>query len=73
MDSVQKQIIGYLLMAVVGSVIFYFTGKLELWIHDPSLLVSIGLILGAVEIAAFKWIRYSFGLPEDDIIEEIPA
>ena len=73
MDSVQKSIIGYLLMAIVGAVIFYITGKIDLWFHDPTLLVSLGIMLGAAEIAAYKWIKYTFGLPEEieDEIEEV--
>ena len=68
MDGIQKQIIGYLLMAVVGSVVLYFGGKLELWINDPSLLISIGIMLGALEVASYKWIKYTFNL-----VEEVPV
>ena len=72
MDNIQKQILGYLLMAVVGSVVYYITQKLGIWFADPAFLVSLGFILGASELAAYKWIRYSFGLPleEDDIVVE---
>lgn len=72
LDEVQKSIIGYLLMAVVGAFVFYLSGKMELWISDPSLMVSLGIILGAAEVAAYKWIRYTFSLPEvDESIEEV--
>ncbi len=73
MDNIQKQIIGYLLMAVVGAVVIYLAGKLELWILDPSLLISIGIILGALETAAYKWVRYTFRLPEEQSATQPPA
>jgi hypothetical protein len=66
MDEVQKTIIGYLLMAVIGALIFYLGGKLELWLHDPSLLIALGIILAAIETSAYKWIRYTFNLPEEE-------
>ena len=75
MDNIQKQILGYLLMAIVGSIVYYITQKLGFWFQDPALLVMLGIIIGAVEIASYKWIRYSFGLPpeeEESIVEITP-
>lgn len=66
MDNVQKSIIGYLLLAVVAAVVLYVTGKLELWFSDPSLLVALAMIIGALATAVRKWIKHSFGLPNND-------
>lgn len=65
MDNIQKQIIGYLLMAIVGAVVYYLAQKLGIWFIDPALLIALGMILVAFEAAAYKWIRYTFKLPEE--------
>lgn len=70
MDEIQKQIIGYLIMAVLGAVLAYVGGKLTLFFSDPTLAVMLGFILTALETAAYKWIRYTFKLPEEEEVSE---
>jgi len=69
MDYIQKQIIGYFLITIVGALIGYISGKIGVWIEDPSLIVLIGILLGAFEFAAIKWIKYSYQLPEKPRVE----
>lgn len=72
MDNIQKQIIGYLLMAIVGAVIAYVAGRIAIWLDDYSLAVMLGFILTAIEIAAKKWISYTFNVPEEETPNDLP-
>ena len=70
MDEKQKEILGNLLLYVVVAVGIFITGKLQLWFTDPALLTFIGMLVASIVYSARKWIKYTFGLPEED--EEVP-
>lgn len=61
----QKQIMGYMMMVVIGALAYYITQKLGEWLQDPALIFTLGIIIGAFEAAAYKWIRYTYKVPED--------
>jgi len=67
LDNEQKQIIGNLLIWVVIGVGAYFTGKLQLWFTDPALLTLLGTLIAAFIYSARKWIKYTFGIEENDL------
>ena len=65
MDEFNKQIIGYLLMAVIGCVIglgIYAIGKFSL---DPALIGILFVLLAALETAAYKWVKHNFAIPDE--------
>ena len=66
MDEIQKQIVGYLIMTVLAAFIGFLTAKIGLWIQDVSLVLMLGVVIGAVEIAAYRWIRYTYKIPEGE-------
>ena len=65
MDEIQKQIIGYWMMTIIGAVIGFAAQKIGIWINDPSTVVMIGVILGAFEVAAYKWIKHTYKIPDE--------
>lgn len=72
MDSVQKQILGYLILTIVEALLVigtYYLGKVNIDAFVLGILIGLVAALGGFVI---KWIKYTFKLPEieDDIIEE---
>lgn len=75
MDNEQKQILGNLLLQLLVAVGIYLSGQLQLWFSNPALLALLGMIIAALVYAGRKWIKYSFGLPDDieeEVTEDVP-
>ena len=65
MDEVQKQIIGYLLMTIIGAICDDGTQQIGVLFEDVGLVFTLGVIFGALEVAAYKWIRHTYNIPEE--------